>query len=350
MRILVAPDKFAGTLTATQAADAIAAGWLRYAPDDVVTCIPMSDGGPGFRDALANLIEHDGSTAFIESADFCGPSKVDGPWNGSTAAVGVAVREAIAGGATRVVIGLGGSGTNDGGAGFLAALGATADVPLDSGPAGLRDVTRLDLTAAGDATRGIELVGAADVDIPLLGLFGATKTFGPQKGLSDADLIVVDRILDQFVSAALGSSPSERRLAETPGAGAAGGLGFGILAAGGTVTRGVDLVAEAVGLAAACASHDLVLTGEGTFDHTSRTGKVVYGVAQAAGAAARPCVVLAGQVTIGARESRAMGVDAAYSMADLVGLDAAMSQASEALARLAQRTARTWSPHHERRS
>jgi glycerate kinase len=344
MHILVAPDKFTGTLTATQAADAIAAGWHRYAPDDQVTCIPMSDGGPGFRDALANLIERDRSTAYIESADFCGPSMVGGPWNGSTAAVGVAVRDAIAGGASKVVVGLGGSGTNDGGAGFLAALGATGDVSLDAGPAGLRDISKLDLTAVRNATRGRELVGAADVDIPLLGLFGATKTFGPQKGLSDADLLVVDRILDDFVGAALGASPSERRLAETPGAGAAGGLGFGILAAGGTVTRGVDLVAEAVGLAAACANHDLVLTGEGTFDHTSRSGKVAYGVAQTAGAAARPCVVLAGQVTVGARESRAMGVDAAYAMADLVGLDTAMSQPWEALARLAERAARTWSP------
>jgi len=343
MRILVAPDKFAGTLTASQAAAAIADGWRRHAPDDDVTCIPMSDGGPGFRDAVAELIDGDRSTAYVESADLCGPAVIDGPWRGSSAAVGIAVRDAIAGGATKVVVGLGGSGTNDGGAGFLAALGATADASLDAGPDGLRDVTVVDLSPARASMQGIELVGAADVDIPLLGLFGATKTFGPQKGLSDADLLVVDRILDQFVGAALGPSPSRRRLAETPGAGAAGGLGFGILAAGGSVVRGVDLVAEAVGLADACADHDLVLTGEGTFDHTSRSGKVVYGVAQAAAASARPCVVLAGQVTVGARESRAIGVDAAYSMADLVGLEASMAEPAEALARLAERTARTWS-------
>ena len=303
----------------------------------------MSDGGPGFRDALGELIRRDSSTAYIESAEFCSPSRVDGPWNGSTAAVGIAVRDAIAAGATKVIVGLGGSGTNDGGAGFLASLGATADVSLDAGPAGLRDVTKVDLTAVREVVGGVELVGAADVDVPLLGLFGATKTFGPQKGLSDDDLLVVDRILDEFVGAVLGSSPSERRLAETPGAGAAGGLGFGILAAGGTVVRGVDLVADAVGLAAACAAHDLVLTGEGTFDHTSRSGKVVYGVAQAAADSARPCVVLAGQVTVGSRESRAMGVDAAYAVADLVGLEASLAQPAEALARLAERTARTWS-------
>jgi len=343
MRILVAPDKFAGTLTAPQAAEAIAEGWRRTRPDDELTPLPMSDGGPGFCDALGDLIDRDRRTAYVESAEFCGPATVDGPWNASTSSVGAAVRDAIAGGATRVVVGLGGSGTNDGGAGFLAALGATADVSLDSGPAGLRDVADVDLTAVRKAVGSVELVGAADTDIPLLGLFGATKTFGPQKGLSDEDLLVVDRILDQFVVAAVGSSPSERRLAEMPGAGAAGGLGFGILAAGGAVVRGVDLVAEAVGLSKACSEHDLVLTGEGTFDHTSRTGKVVYGVAQAAAEAARPCVVLAGQVTVGARESRAMGVDAAYAMADLVGVEAAMAEPAEALARLAQRTARTWS-------
>jgi glycerate kinase len=343
MRILVAPDKFAGTLTAAEAAAAIADGWRRTRPDDELTPLAMSDGGPGFRDALRDLMGRDASTSYIESAELCGRSRVDGPWNGSTAAVGVAVHDAIAAGATKVVVGLGGSGTNDGGAGFLAALGATADVSLDAGPAGLRDVTSVDLGAVRDTIGGVELVGAADVDVPLLGLFGATKTFGPQKGLSEEDLLVVDRILDQFVAAALGSQPSDRRLAETPGAGAAGGLGFGILAAGGTVVRGVDLVAGAVGLADACADHDLVLTGEGTFDHTSRSGKVVYGVAQAAAGAARPCVVLAGQVTVGARESRAMGVDAAYATADLVGLDASMAQPAEALARLAERVARTWS-------
>jgi glycerate kinase len=308
-----------------------------------VTSIPMSDGGPGFREALSDLLRTDPSTVYVESADFCGPATIDDPWTGSTAAVGHSVHEAIARGATRVVVGLGGSRTNDGGAGFLAALGATADVPLDAGPVGLRDVTSVDLTAAREAIRGVELVGAADVDITLLGLFGATKTFGPQKGLTEEDLLVVDRILDQFVGAALGSSPSERRLADTPGAGAAGGLGFGILAAGGTLMRGVELVAQAVGLAGACADHDLVLTGEGTFDHTSRTGKVVFGVAQAAAEAARPCVVLAGQVTVGSREARAMGVDAAYAVADAVGLDVSLAEPAESLARLAERTARTWS-------
>jgi glycerate kinase len=340
--VLVAPDKFAGTLTAAEAARAIVEGWRRTAPADELTMVPMSDGGPGFRVAVDDGHRAAG-TALVESAEFCAPEVVPGPWDGSTWGVGRAVREAIVGGASRIVIGLGGSGTNDGGAGFLAALGATADVPLTAGPAGLRGVTTVDVTAVRDILSGVELVGATDVDVPLLGLFGATKTFGPQKGLGDEDLLVVDGILDDLVVAILGSAPADRRLADTPGAGAAGGLGFGILVAGGSLQSGVEYVANAVGLAEAVAQHDLVITGEGTFDHTSRSGKVVYGVGQAASAGARPCVVLAGQVTVGSRESRAMGVDAAYAVADVVGLDVALAEPAASLSRLAERAARTWS-------
>jgi glycerate kinase len=343
VRVLVAPDKFTGTLTADQAAAAIAEGWRRTSPDDEFTLLPMSDGGPGFGDVMSRLSTGDPSTVFIESAELCGPARVPGAWDGSTAAVGHAVRDAIAAGASRIVVGLGGSGTNDGGAGFLAALGATADVPLELGPAGLRGITSVDLAGVRETLAGVDLVAAVDVQVPLLGLFGATKTFGPQKGLSDGDLIAVDAILDDFVVATLGSAPADRRLAETAGAGAAGGLGFGVLVAGGSLQRGVDLVADAVGLADAVSQHDLVITGEGTFDHTSRSGKVIYGVGQAAAAGARPCVVLAGQVTVGSREARAMGVDAAYAVADLVGLEVAMAEPAAALSRLAERTARTWS-------
>lgn len=338
MRVLIAPDKFAGTLTAPEAADAIAAGWRRHAPDDELTLLPLSDGGPGFVDAMG---EADGHTTHLEAAAFIGHDLGLDPWRASSYALGSAVRDAI-GRSKHIRVGLGGTRTVDGGAGFLAALGATADVPLDRGPDGLRGITSVDLQPARALMGAVELVGAVDVDVPLLGLFGATKTFGPQKGLAEDDLIDVDGLLDQFVVAALGSSPAERRLADTPGAGAAGGLGFAFLALGKRLERGVDLVAEAVGLAAACARADLVITGEGMFDHTSRSGKVVYGVGQAAAAAARPCVVLAGQVTVGGREARAMGVDAAYAAADLVGLETAMAEPADSLARLAERVARTW--------
>ncbi len=367
MKVLVAPDAFAGTLTAPEAAAAVVEGWARHAPADDLTALPMADGGPGFVDVLHGALGGDldivtvtgpvgrpvpvslllqGETAWVESAQACGHPLLDAPdpWNATTAGVGDAVAAAVAAGATTVVLGLGGSATNDGGAGLLGALGATADVPLDRGPAGLRGISRVDLSGARERLAGVSLVAATDVDVPLLGMFGATKTFGPQKGLTEADILEVDRILDELVVATCGSAPADRRTADQPAAGAAGGLGFALMVLGAGTRPGVELVADAVGLAEACAAHDLVITGEGTYDHTSRSGKVVHGVATCAAAAARPCIALAGQVTVGTREMRAMGVESAYAAADLVGVEESMSDPYGALATLAERVARTWSP------
>ena len=366
MRVLVAPDKFAGTLTAPEAARAIAEGWARTAPDDVLTTLPLADGGPGFVDALHAALGGellavtvtgpsgqptpvsvllDGETAYVESAQACGLHLLDplDPWNASTRGVGEAVASAVEAGASTVVVGLGGSGTNDGGAGLLAALGASSDRPLDAGPEGLRGVTSVDVEPARVRLEGVRLLAATDVEVPLLGMFGASKTFGPQKGLSDPEVIEVDGLLDAFVVATCGSLPTERRVADAKGAGAAGGLGFALLLLGAEVVPGVRVVADALGLDAACREHDLVVTGEGTYDHTSRSGKVVHGVASSAAAAARPCIALAGRVTVGAREMRAMGVESAYSMVDLVGEQASLDQSYASLARLAERVARTWS-------
>lgn len=368
MKVLVAPDTFGGTLTAPEAARAIIAGWQRHAPDDVLTQAAMADGGPGFVDVLhASLggelalmsvrgptgadvpvaVLHDGDTAYVESAQACGLhlAETRAPMTATTYGVGQAIAAAVDAGARRIVVGLGGSATNDGGAGLLAALGATADVPLDGGPAALAGITKLDLSGAEARLDGVEVVIAADVDAALLGMFGATKTFGPQKGLSDAQIIAVDGILDQLVVAACGTTPAERRVAEAKGAGAAGGLGFALMLLGGAAVSGIELVATKVGLTTQAAEHDLVVTGEGTYDFSSRAGKVVFGVAAVASAAARPCIVLAGQVEVGAREMRAMGVESAYAVADLVGVEASMREPGRHLADLAERVARTWSPH-----
>lgn len=366
MRVLVAPDSFGGTLTAPQAARAVAAGWARTAPADVVTPLPMADGGPGFvatlheglggelradtvtgstgEDVPVSLLVVD-DTVYVESAQACGlllgpPT----PRASSTYGVGQAVASAVDAGARRVVVGLGGSATNDGGAGLLAALGASADRPLDEGPDGLRGITRVDLAPALARLEGVQLVAASDVDVPLLGMFGATRTFGPQKGLDDADVVEVDGLLDAFVVAVCGGTPAERRVADAAGAGAAGGLGFALALLGATRRPGWRLVADAVGLDTACAAHDLVVTGEGRYDHTSRSGKVVHGVASVAAAHARPCIALAGDVTVGSREMRAMGVESAYSLVDVVGRDRALADAAGALSDLAARVARTWSP------
>jgi len=359
MRVLVAPDKFAGTLSAVEAAEAIAAGWRRRAPGDELDLAPMADGGPGFVDVLhaalggellavtvrgpqgeptpATLLvhhHHGRVTAYVESAQACGLHLTggDGAESATTYGVGELVAAAIDAGATRVVLGLGGSGTNDGGAGMLAALGATADRPLDQGVAGLAGITHVELPAF-----DIELVAATDVDNQLTGLFGATKVFGPQKGIAEERLPVVDGWLQELAAA------TDRRIALAEGAGAAGGLGFAVLLLGGRREPGIGLVAEALHLSARAGKADLVITGEGAFDYSSRGGKVPYGVAEIAGEALRPCVVLAGQVHVGSREMRALGIESAYSLVEAAGEERAFADPAGALADLAERVARTWS-------
>lgn len=367
MRVLVAPDAFGGTLTAPEAVSAIIDGWRRHAPDDHLTRAAMADGGPGFVDVLhealggelvvvpvrgpdgievpVTLLHADG-TAYIESAQACGLHLAErsDPMSATTYGVGEAIGAAVDSGAQRIVVGLGGSATNDGGAGMLAALGATADATLDAGPFSLAGITAVDLGPARARIAGAELVIAADVDVTLLGMFGATKTFGPQKGLTDEQIIVVDGILDRWVTATCGTTPAERRPADAKGAGAAGGLGFALMLLGGVRVSGIELVADSVGLTKQAAAHDLVITGEGAYDFSSRAGKVVFGVASVAAAAARPCIVLAGQVLVGSREMRAMGVESGYAIADLVGFESSMSDPYGGLVALAERVARTWSP------
>jgi glycerate kinase len=175
------------------------------------------------------------------------------------------------------------------------------------------------------------------VDNPLLGLRGAINVFGPQKGVPEDRLQAVDALLERLAEA------TDRKVANAKGAGAAGGLGFGLLLLGATRTPGLDVVADAVGLAARARRADLVVTGEGAFDFSSRGGKVPYGVATIAAEALQPCIALAGQVLVGSREMRALGVESAYSMVDLVGEEASYADPAGSLAALAERTARTWS-------
>lgn len=362
MRVVLAPDKFAGTLSAVEAASAIAEGWRRRAPRDELVEVPMSDGGPGFVSVLHAVLGGEllatsvpgpygamvpaailrvGDTAYVESAQAAGLHLTEpadrAPLRASSEGVGVLIARAIESGARRVVVGLGGSATNDGGAGLLAALGATSDADLRGGPRELAPATYVDLEPARTATAGVELVAASDVESPLLGLTGATKVFGPQKGLGEEELLVVDGWLQHFAGL------TDRKTAGIKGAGAAGGAGFAMLLLGARREPGVELVATAVGLAEALRGADLVVTGEGAFDFSSRSGKVPYGVARLAADALVPCIALAGQVLVGARETRALGVESAYSVVDRVGEERAFAAPAEALAELAERVARTWS-------
>jgi glycerate 2-kinase len=360
VRVLIAPDKYAGTLTAVEAARAIADGWARQAPGDELDLAPMADGGPGFVDVLhealggelaavtvrgphgeevpATLLAAGGRT-WVESAQACGLALTGGERaeSATTWGVGELVMKAIEAGGTDIVVGLGGSGTNDGGAGLLGALGASADRPLDQGAAGLAGIGRLDLGPARERLAGVSLVCASDVDSPLTGLFGATKTFGPQKGIAEDRLQVVDGLLEGLAAV------TDRRTALEKGAGAAGGLGFALLLLGAERRPGFDLVAGAVRLAERARRADLVITGEGAFDFSSRSGKVPYGVATVAAEAVRPCVALAGRVLVGSREMRALGIESAYSLFDLVGAERALGDPAGSLATLAARVARSWS-------
>ena len=195
----------------------------------------------------------------------------------------------------------------------------------------------MDLGPARSRLDGVTLVAASDVDSPLTGLFGATKTFGPQKGIGEERIAEVDGWLEGLAVA------TDRRTSLDKGAGAAGGIGYALLVLGATREPGIDLVAAAVSLAERARRADLVVTGEGSFDFSSRAGKVPYGVAAVASEALRPCIALAGSVLVGSREMRALGIESAYSLVDLVGEERALGAPADALADLAERVARTWS-------
>ena len=308
MRVLVCPDKFAGTMSAPDAAAAIADGWRSAAPTDELTVRPLADGGPGYLDVLASALPAGvtrldvptvdplgrpvagwvltaGATSYVESAQACGlhlvPPPERDPTVTTTFGVGALVAAAVESGVREVVIGLGGSATNDCGAGFLAALGASpvdsAGYTLPYGGAALAYCTGLN---GAPRLRGVLLVGASDVDSPLIGPLGASSVYGPQKGATQDQVRVLDAALARFAAVLERDLPGcPPGLAEQPGGGAAGGLGAAILACGGRLTSGFDLVRDVTGLDAALDECDLVITGEGRFDDQSLRGKVVSGVA-----------------------------------------------------------------------
>ncbi|WP_308200247.1 glycerate kinase family protein [Cellulomonas wangsupingiae] len=398
MRVLMAPDGFGTSLTPAQAADALRAGWSDGAPHDVVDVCPLADGGPGFVATLHATLGGDlepvtvtgplgepalaavlrvGSTVHVESAHAVGLALVPEDRRDPTRTTSRGAGELLAAvlpGAHRVVVGLGGSATNDAGAGLLLAL-ADALLPAGTvapdvaarlgggggalGSLGVDDLRWLpDLRAA---LRGTDLVAAVDVDVPLLGLQGASAGFSAQKGATQEQAQDLERALGAFAHAAttalgpvrtgpgadLLGSPDARagRLSALPGAGAAGGLGFALALLGARLLPGARLVADAVDLPGRIAAHDLVVTGEGRTDWQSLHGKVVAEVAARALPYAVPAVVVSGEVLVGRRELSAAGITAAYAVAD--GTDAvraALGDPAGTLRARAARVARTWSP------
>ena len=371
MRVLVCPDKFAGTLSALQAAAAVVAGWRSVAPADELVVRPLSDGGPGFLDVIESSVRAwripvsacdplgrparadvllVGDTAYVECAQTCGlhllrPDERD-PKATTSYGLGLVMIAAIESGAHTLVVGLGGSGTNDGGAGMLAALDAApldeAGYALPYGGAALLGCARL---AGAPRLRSVRIVAATDVDNPLTGLNGASAVFGPQKGARPDDVSVLDAALARFAEVLEREIPGcPPDLAHLPGAGAAGGLGAGLMALGGRRESGFAHVRQVTGFDRELDTADLVITGEGSFDPQSLRGKVVSGVAAAARDRGIPCVVVAGQVSAGRREAAQAGVTEAHSLAEHAGgVTEAIRHADETMRSVAARLAGQWS-------
>lgn len=366
MHILIAPDKFAGTLSASEAARAIADGWTSIHDQAEVDIAPLSDGGPGFVEVLGDaltsttvsvevtdplgkpvsaqfaLVESDeGRTAYVESAQACGlhllTDQQRDPERVSTYGVGELIAAAVDHGADTVVVGLGGSATNDGGAGLLAALGATPQAALSRGGAGLALLRgTVDLEPALTRLGSVRLVAATDVDNPLVGEHGASRVFAPQKG---ADARAVERLESDLTRWADATDP-DGQLRRVPGAGAAGGLGYALLLLGGRVESGIDLVLTLMELARRVAAADLVVTGEGSFDAQSLRGKLIHGVAQLAAAHEIDCRVLAGRVEVDQADVEKAGISAAHSLVDFSGsAERALSDAATQLSRLSAHVA-----------
>jgi glycerate kinase len=288
----------------------------------------------------------------VESADACGLHLLAGaerdPKVTTSYGLGALLAAAVESGAREVVVGLGGSGVNDAGAGMLAALGA---VPLDAagqalpyGGAALVAVAGLD---GFPRLRRVSLVAASDVDNPLLGPAGASAVFGPQKGATAADVALLDAALARFAQVLERDLPGcPPDLADLPGAGAAGGLGAALLALGARRESGIGLVRRLTGLDRAIADADLVITGEGSFDPQSLRGKVVAGVAAGARERGIACVVVAGVVSVPAEEAAAAGVTGAYSLVEATGSRAAaIADPASGLRLLGARLARARGAH-----
>jgi len=370
MRVLVAPDKFKGSLTAREVAARVAAGIGAEAPGVEVAQVPVADGGDGTLDAAVaagftrvEVAAHGPTgepvtTAFaardgvavVEMADVSGlallmPDRLDA-LGASSYGTGEVIRAALDHGCREIVLGIGGSASTDGGAGVVAALGArllsSDGRSLAPGGAALADLARLDLSGLHPALAEARVVVASDVDNPLLGPNGAAAVYGPQKGASPSDVEVLDEALGRWadvVEAAAGGAARDR-----PGAGAAGGVGFAAMAVlGAELQSGIGLVLDLVGFADHLPGTGLVVTGEGSLDTQTLSGKTPAGVAAAAREAGIPVVTVSGRVALTADQLAGAGIRRAYALTDIESdPDRCFSEAGPLLQELARTLARDW--------
>jgi glycerate kinase len=373
MRVVIAPDKFKGSLSALQAAAAMARGVAKASAGASIARVPMADGGEGTTEALVAAtggtyhearvtgplgepvvarfgLLGDGQTAVIEMAAASGlvlvPPERRNPLIATTRGTGELLLAAIAAGARRLIVGIGGSATNDGGAGMGQALGYRlldhAGRDLQPGGGSLDGLLHIDRSGRRADLDSVEIAVACDVSNPLCGPEGASAVYGPQKGASPEMVAKLDRNLAhfaEFVERDLGVA-----IKDLPGSGAAGGLGGGLVAfAAGKLEPGVQLIIDAVKLADRLHGADLCLTGEGAIDAQSAFGKTAVGVARLARSLKCPCLALAGSIGPGAETVLEQGIDAYFSICPgPISLEAAIAQAETLLERAAEQAVRTY--------
>jgi glycerate 2-kinase len=351
VRILIATDSI-GPLSSLQAGEAIASGWLPAAEASV---LPIGEAGGGFVTAYADLIgvptssgvANDSIVTTGQGPDTAlvqvrGPNRGAGiPYGQSSRLIGDVIAALVRTRApSRILVDLAGLWVHDAGAGLLAALGATADRALDRGVAGLDGLGQLDITPARALLGDTELVGVVpgpQVGQPLLGLRGITSHAGREAKLEPEMMLRTDAALEVFARLA---SPAS---AGAPGAGACGGLGFAVLALSGQLSTGPALTLASAAGQQGLRAVDLVVTGCSVFDFASRGGGVVAAMGEAAAAALAPCIVIAGEVLIGSREMRTMGIEAAYPVRESLPDDQQGEVNDEELGMTARRVARSWS-------
>ena len=374
MKIVVAPQAFKGSISALEAANAISEGVLRVVPDAEVFTVPVADGGDG---TLETLIEGskgrihelevtgplgerrvsewgamgDGSTAVLEMARTSGlalvPEEHRNPLVTTTFGLGEAILHAMNSGYRRFIVGIGGSATNDAGAGMAQALGVRlldeSDLDLEQGGAALAKLHRIDMSSLDESVRDCEFLVACDVNNPLTGPTGASAIYGPQKGATSEMIEELDAALSHFAEVVVREIGVE--VNDVAGAGAAGGLGGGLIAfLGGQLRAGVDIVLDTVGLDDYLTDCDLVITGEGSMDHSTIYNKAPVGVAARANRLGIPVVGISGSLGPGFQDVHAHGIDGLYAITSgPMTLDEASQRAGELIADAAEQVMRLMS-------
>ncbi|MEV0636575.1 glycerate kinase [Streptomyces sp. NPDC050619] len=368
--MLIAADKFKGSLTAVQVAERVTAGLRRVVPDLAVASLPVADGGDGTVDAavaagferrevrVAGPLGHELTAAFalrdgtavVEMAEASGlqrlPAGVFAPLTASTYGSGELLRAALDAGARTIVFGVGGSATTDGGAGMLSALGArfldAEGEPVTPGGEGLADLASADLSGLDPRFADVELVLASDVDNPLTGPKGASAVYGPQKGASPDDVEALDAALAHYAKVLENSVGAKAaQYAASPGAGAAGGIGYGALLLGARFRPGIEVMLDVLGFASALEKTTLVITGEGSLDEQTLHGKAPAGVAAAARAAGKEVVAVCGRLALQPQALGQAGIRRAYPLTEIEpDVAKCIADAGPILERVAERIGR----------